>query len=120
MAFFFLTGSSTGTSIIIPVGKVAINCQVIKCQINCGGRFTNYHVTDRIVYFIACRLIQEFSISCLCLLRIMGPPPVVTGLSPKEGPPGTRVTIRGESLGSRASDLIGTSPQTGVCFVTTQ
>lgn len=41
----------------------------------------------------------------------MGPPPVVTGLSPKEGPPGTRVTIRGEFLGSRASDLIGTCSQ---------
>ncbi|XP_058453290.1 exocyst complex component 2 [Malaya genurostris] len=33
--------------------------------------------------------------------------PVVTGLSPKEGPPGTRVTIRGEFLGSKASDLVG-------------
>ncbi|XP_001654115.2 exocyst complex component 2 [Aedes aegypti] len=33
--------------------------------------------------------------------------PVVTGLSPKEGPPGTRVTIRGEYLGSKASDLVG-------------
>nr|XP_049698816.1 exocyst complex component 2-like [Helicoverpa armigera] len=37
----------------------------------------------------------------------MGPPPVVTGISPKEGPPGTRVTIRGEFLGSSATDLIG-------------
>lgn len=37
----------------------------------------------------------------------MAPQPVVTGLSPKEGPPGTRVTIRGEFLGTRASDLIG-------------
>lgn len=37
----------------------------------------------------------------------MGPPPVVTGLSPKEGPPGTRVTIRGEFLGLKANDLIG-------------
>lgn len=37
----------------------------------------------------------------------MGPPPVVTGLSPKEGPPGTRVIIRGEYLGVKASDLIG-------------
>ncbi|XP_055588064.1 exocyst complex component 2 [Uranotaenia lowii] len=33
--------------------------------------------------------------------------PVVTGLSPKEGPPGTRVTIRGEFLGTKASDLVG-------------
>ncbi|XP_059049390.1 exocyst complex component 2 [Achroia grisella] len=37
----------------------------------------------------------------------MGPPPVVTGVSPKEGPPGTRVTIRGEFLGTSAFDLIG-------------
>ena len=31
----------------------------------------------------------------------------VTGISPKEGPPGTRVTIRGENLGVDARDLIG-------------
>lgn len=37
----------------------------------------------------------------------MGPPPVVTGLSPKEGTPGTKVTIRGEFFGTTAKDLIG-------------
>ncbi|XP_045761389.1 exocyst complex component 2 [Maniola jurtina] len=37
----------------------------------------------------------------------MGPPPVVTGISPKEGPPGTKVTIRGEFLGTSPTDLIG-------------
>lgn len=37
----------------------------------------------------------------------MAAKPVVTGLSPKEGPPGTKITIRGEYLGSRAEDLIG-------------
>lgn len=37
----------------------------------------------------------------------MGPPPIVTGVSPKEGPPGTRVTVRGEFLGKTASDLSG-------------
>lgn len=37
----------------------------------------------------------------------MAPQPVVTGLSPKEGPPGTKITIRGEFLGTRPSDLIG-------------
>lgn len=37
----------------------------------------------------------------------MGPPPVVTGISPKEGPPGTRVTLRGEFLGAKTQDLIG-------------
>lgn len=33
-------------------------------------------------------------------------PPAVTGISPKEGPPGTRVTIRGENLGTKPQDLI--------------
>ncbi|XP_074093497.1 exocyst complex component secretory 5 [Cotesia typhae] len=37
----------------------------------------------------------------------MAPPPVITGISPKEGPPGTRVTLRGEFLGTKAQDLIG-------------
>ncbi len=37
----------------------------------------------------------------------MGLPPVVTGVSPKEGPPGTRVTIRGENLGNSPEDIIG-------------
>lgn len=37
----------------------------------------------------------------------MGPPPMVTGVSPKEGPPGTRVTVRGEFLGKNPSDLYG-------------
>ena len=35
------------------------------------------------------------------------PPPQVTGISPKEGPPGTRVTLRGEDLGTDARDLTG-------------
>lgn len=33
--------------------------------------------------------------------------PLVTGISPKEGPPGTKVTIRGERLGKSQSDVIG-------------
>lgn len=37
----------------------------------------------------------------------MPPIPVVTGISPKDGPPGTKVTIRGEFLGRTASDLKG-------------
>ncbi|XP_028138176.2 exocyst complex component 2 [Diabrotica virgifera virgifera] len=37
----------------------------------------------------------------------MAPPPIVTGLSPNEGPPGTRIKIRGENFGSQPSDLIG-------------
>ena len=44
--------------------------------------------------------------STWCLLE-MGPPPVVTGVSPKEGPPGTRVTIRGENLGYGPDDITG-------------
>ncbi|KAG8228948.1 hypothetical protein J437_LFUL007699 [Ladona fulva] len=39
----------------------------------------------------------------------MAPPPIVTGISPKEGPPGTKVTLRGENLGNGPNDLIGLS-----------
>lgn len=49
---------------------------------------------------------------CYCIVLqfvIMAPPPVVTGISPKEGPPGTRVTVRGEFLGNKPGDLIGMS-----------
>lgn len=35
----------------------------------------------------------------------MAKSPVVTGISPKEGPPGTRVTIRGEHLGINPNDI---------------
>ena len=38
----------------------------------------------------------------------MAPPPLVTGVSPKEGPPGTRITIRGENFGRDVKDFIGT------------
>ena len=34
--------------------------------------------------------------------------PVVSGVSPNEGPPGTRLTIRGENLGESKRDIIGT------------
>ena len=33
--------------------------------------------------------------------------PVVSGISPKEGFPGTKVTIRGENLGNNKDDVIG-------------
>lgn len=36
----------------------------------------------------------------------MAKSPVVTGISPKEGPPGTRVIIRGENLGFSPNDII--------------
>lgn len=41
------------------------------------------------------------------LSSVRRPLPQVTGISPKEGPPGTRVTIRGENLGISAQDLLG-------------
>ncbi|CRL05667.1 CLUMA_CG018700, isoform A [Clunio marinus] len=45
----------------------------------------------------------------------MAPPPLVTGISPKEGPPGTKITIRGENLGVKANDLIGVQICGGDC-----
>lgn len=35
--------------------------------------------------------------------------PVITGLSPKEGVPGTQVKIRGENLGRSQADLLALS-----------
>nr|XP_002127048.1 exocyst complex component 2 [Ciona intestinalis] len=37
----------------------------------------------------------------------VGPAPVVTGISPKDGTPFTKVTIRGENLGTSQSDVLG-------------
>jgi len=42
----------------------------------------------------------------------MRPPPVVTGISPAEGPPGTKVIIRGEHLGINAKDVTGMKQNT--------
>ena len=36
----------------------------------------------------------------------MGPPPIVNGISPREGPPGTKITIRGENFGISPQDLV--------------
>lgn len=50
------------------------------------------------------------AISCVRSRNInitMRPPPVVTGISPAEGPPGTKVIIRGEHLGINAKDVTG-------------
>ncbi|KAG7167081.1 Exocyst complex component 2-like 2, partial [Homarus americanus] len=41
------------------------------------------------------------------LIMAIALPPVVTGISPIEGVPGTKVTIRGENFGNRPEDLIG-------------
>lgn len=35
--------------------------------------------------------------------------PLITGLSPKEGVPGTQIKIRGENLGKNQSDLVALS-----------
>lgn len=40
-----------------------------------------------------------------------GEGPVVTGISPTIGLPGTKVTIRGENLGESKDDVIGMSEQ---------
>ena len=37
----------------------------------------------------------------------MGPPPTVTGISPKEASAGMKITIRGENLGVSPEDLLG-------------
>lgn len=50
------------------------------------------------------------AVSCVRSKNInitMRPPPVVTGISPAEGPPGTKVIIRGEHLGINAKDVTG-------------
>ncbi|KAK9509163.1 hypothetical protein O3M35_006540 [Rhynocoris fuscipes] len=50
----------------------------------------------------------------------MAPAPVVTGVSPKEGPPGTRVTIRGENLGNKPQDLVGVEICGCDCLLSTE
>uniref|UniRef100_A0A8C5DVT0 Exocyst complex component 2 n=1 Tax=Gouania willdenowi TaxID=441366 RepID=A0A8C5DVT0_GOUWI len=48
------------------------------------------------------------------------PPPLVTGISPKEGPAWTKVTIRGENLGTGPADLIGLSICGHNCLLTAE
>uniref|UniRef100_A0A3B3Y4M7 Exocyst complex component 2 n=1 Tax=Poecilia mexicana TaxID=48701 RepID=A0A3B3Y4M7_9TELE len=47
-------------------------------------------------------------------------PPLVTGISPKEGPAWTKVTIRGENLGTGPADLIGLSICGHNCMLTAE
>ncbi|XP_069586852.1 exocyst complex component 2 isoform X2 [Ranitomeya imitator] len=47
-------------------------------------------------------------------------PPLVTGISPKEGTSWTKVTIRGENLGSGPSDLIGLTICGHNCLLTAE
>ena len=48
------------------------------------------------------------------------PAPVVTGISPNEAHPGTKLTIRGENFGVSASDLLGVNILGSDCFMTAQ
>lgn len=41
----------------------------------------------------------------------MAESPTVSGVSPREGLPGTKVTIRGENLGNSKGDVIGNQKQ---------
>ncbi|KAG5883751.1 hypothetical protein JTB14_023173 [Gonioctena quinquepunctata] len=50
----------------------------------------------------------------------MAPPPIVTGLSPNEGPPGTKIKIRGEHFGTKPSDLIGLTICGTDCLLTAE
>ena len=43
--------------------------------------------------------------------------PVVSGVSPNEGPPGTRLTIRGENLGDSLKDVMGVSTAARNTFI---
>ncbi|XP_071399779.1 exocyst complex component 2 isoform X2 [Centroberyx affinis] len=47
-------------------------------------------------------------------------PPLVTGISPNEGPAWTKVTIRGENLGTGPADLIGLSICGHNCLLTAE
>ncbi|XP_063056714.1 exocyst complex component 2 [Engraulis encrasicolus] len=47
-------------------------------------------------------------------------PPLVTGISPNEGAPWTKVTIRGENLGTGPADLIGLSICGHNCLLTAE
>ncbi|XP_041647622.1 exocyst complex component 2 isoform X1 [Cheilinus undulatus] len=47
-------------------------------------------------------------------------PPLVTGISPKEGAAWTKVTIRGENLGTSSTDLIGLSICGHNCLLTAE
>uniref|UniRef100_A0A1A8NHE5 Exocyst complex component 2 n=1 Tax=Nothobranchius rachovii TaxID=451742 RepID=A0A1A8NHE5_9TELE len=47
-------------------------------------------------------------------------PPLVTGISPKEGTAWTKVTIRGENLGTGPADLVGLSICGHNCMLTAE
>jgi len=67
-----------------------------------------YYCNIIIIAIINCRFDGECKSSYGAAMHTgRRPSPQVTGISPKEGPPGTRVTIRGEHLGVDARDLTG-------------
>lgn len=43
--------------------------------------------------------------------------PIITGLSPKEGVPGTQIKIRGENLGKSQNDIVALSICGADCLV---
>lgn len=46
--------------------------------------------------------------------------PIVTGISPNEATPGTKITIRGENFGTSAADLFGVNILGSDCMMTSQ
>jgi exocyst complex component 2 len=46
--------------------------------------------------------------------------PVVTGISPNEATPGTKITIRGENFGTTASDMLGINILGADCMMTAE
>ncbi|KAI4881279.1 hypothetical protein NFI96_032540 [Prochilodus magdalenae] len=57
---------------------------------------------------------------CGCTMSRARQPPLVTGISPNEGTPWTKVTIRGENLGTGPNDLIGLSICGHNCLLTAE
>ena len=46
--------------------------------------------------------------------------PIVTGISPNEATPGTKITIRGENFGTSSADLFGVNILGSDCMMTAQ
>ena len=60
-----------------------------------------YYSDSACVFFLRVRLKNKK------MAKPRGQPPVVTGISPKEGVPGQQIIIRGENLGVSHADLAG-------------
>lgn len=92
-----LGGSRGAVSILTPMKMAVVVCPKSK---HCVMLFTPLH-------FPLSFSLSEGTKHQLSMQRKLKDPPKVTGLSPKEGIPGTKVTIRGENLGTSSKDLIG-------------